>query len=46
MAVAQRNNWNVGNAEVSSTQPFFSFPWEVRRHAAAVHRAQPQCKCQ
>lgn len=46
MAVAQRNNWNVCNAEVSSTQPFFSSSWEVQIHAAAVHRAQPQSKFQ
>lgn len=39
MAVAQRNNWNVCNAEVSSTLPFFFSSWEVQIHAAAVHRA-------
>ena len=41
MAVAQRNNWNVCNAEVSSTQPFFSSSWEVQIHAAAVQSAAP-----
>lgn len=46
MAVAQRNSWNVCNAEVSSMQPFFSSSWEAQRHAAAVRRAQPQRKFQ
>lgn len=46
MAVAQRNSWNVCNAEVSSMQPFFSCSWGVQIHAAAVDRAQPQCKFQ
>ena len=46
MAVPQRNNWNVCNAEVPSMQPFFSSSWEVQMDAAAVHRAQPQCKFQ
>lgn len=46
MAVAQRNNWNVSNAEVSSTKPFLSSSWEVQIQAAAAHRAQPQCTFQ
>lgn len=46
MAVAQRNSWNVCNAEISSTQPFFSSSRGVQIHAAAVDRVQPQCKFQ
>lgn len=46
MAVAQRNNWNASNAEVSSTKPFLSSSWEVQIQAAAAHRAQPQCTFQ
>lgn len=46
MAMAQRNNWNVSNAEVSSTKPSLSSSWEVQIQAAAAHRAQPQCTFQ
>lgn len=46
MAAAQRNNWNVGNAEVSPHSHFAPLLGKHRAHAASAHRTRPRCKFQ
>lgn len=46
MAAAQRNSWNVGNAEVSPHSHFAPLLGKHGAHAASAHRTRPRCKFQ